>query len=582
MNTKEWEFQRRLRRAVSRRPFLILVRHFSRRAVGGSDTASEVDLGVGGVLAILALPGAFTAIGLAMKYGSFFLWIHGTLQRFNSYRASIADEYFFLVYSMAVAGFVTIVRWDHLLPGRRDFANLAALPLKLRSVFLANATALGLTSLVFALDINAFSGFFFPLLITWHGTALGPYFQVCFAHWSAVLGLTLFTMLSILSLQGLLMALLPDALYRRISLALRTVLLVFFLGLLVSAFVFPLSILNVALGTKIAGSWWPPIWFLSLYESLLTPIRELSQYGASWALAALGLAALILTVSFTLSYSRYFLLIAERHDGVSQPSKVSLLRLSWLRHVLRLWLRAGPEIAAFQFVVKTILRSETHLLFAGLWAGIAFLLSLEGLTGVAARGSSAHNGAILAAPLIFSLGLMSGLRYVFDIPSTLSANWAFRLAAGDATLRLERVSKSVILSFALPPVLLIWFPLAVRALGESAAAPALSMDLLFLWIGADLLLLGYRKIPCTCSFTANRDRMLRLLLVCVATLVFVIPIFIRLEAAVVEHPLRLMLFGPALVAAIAIAESAERTRQASAVFEDHGLEPFALLRLAGD
>jgi hypothetical protein len=558
------------------------MQHFAQRAVGASDTTSDVDLGIGGALAILALPGAFTALGLSGKYGSLMHWLRGDLH-FDPYRASVADEYFFIVYSMAVAGFVTILRWDHLLPGRRDFMNLAPLPLKLRSIFLANAAALASAALLFAIDVNLFSGFFFPLLVTFQGS-MQSYFAYCVAHWAGVMGISVFTMLAILALQGLLMAILPDAAYRRISLVFRAALLVFFFALLVSAFVFPLSALNFGLGSRMAGEWWPPIWFLSMVENFLPPLRHYSAMGTGWAVKAMAAALGIAVVSFTLSYRRYFLRIAERPDGTGQPSRVRLIRLEWFDPVLKLWLEPGPELATFRFIVKTLLRSETHLLFVGLWAGIGLLLSLEGLTGApaAAESAGAHTGAILAAPLIFSFALVAGLRFVFDIPAAIEANWVFRLSATEGAIRLEELSRKAVAFFTVPPVMMIWFPLAGRAIGWRDATLALGIDLLVLSLGIDLLLMDFRKIPFTCSFTANRDRMLRLLLTCLLTLVFLIPIVVRVEGAVILHPLRLLIWGPLLIGAAVVIRARERARQNSAVFEDHGVEAFAWLRLSGD
>lgn len=576
-------FRSQINQLLARKPFLGLMRHFAQRAVGASYTAGEVDLGIGGAFAILALPGAFTALALADKYGSLLQWLRGNLH-FDPYRASISDEYFFIVYSMAVAGFVTILRWDHLLPGRRDFTNLAPLPLKLRTIFLANVSALAFVALLFAIDVNLFSGFFFPLLVSMQEDSMKAYFGYCGPHWAGVMGISLFTMLAVLALQGLLMALLPDAAYRRISLVFRAALLVFFFALLVSAFVFPLSALNFDLGSRMAGEWWPPTWFLSMVESLVPRLRQYSPVGSGWAVKAMAVALGIAAISFALSYRRYFLRIAERPDGTAQPSRARLVRIEWFDPVLKLWLRPGAELATFRFIVKTLLRSETHLLFVGLWAGIGLLLSLQGLTGArsAIEGSGAYTSAILAAPLIFSFALVAGLRFVFDIPAAVESNWVFRLSATEGALRLEELSRKVVAFFAVPPVMMIWFPLAGRALGWMDATLALGIDLLLLSLGIDLLLIGFQKIPFTCSFTANRDRMLRLLLTCLVTLVFLIPILVRLEGSIVLHPLSLMIWGPLLIGAVVAIRARERARQDTAVFEDRGVEAFALLRLSGD
>lgn len=124
--------RQRLEAEIVRCPFLLLIRHFAQCAVGGSDTVSDVDLAIGSTLAILAVPGAFTSLALMGKYSSLIQWLRGL--HFNPYRVSIPDEYFFIVYSMAITGLVTLLRWDHLLPGRRDYTNGAS-PAKVEIYF---------------------------------------------------------------------------------------------------------------------------------------------------------------------------------------------------------------------------------------------------------------------------------------------------------------------------------------------------------------------------------------------------------------------------------------------------------------
>ena len=118
---------------LQRRPFFRLVVHFGAKTVGISSTG-DFDFGLNGALAILALPAAFTTLLLLDKYASLLQWLRGVPQ-FNPYNACIPDEYFFIVYSMAVTGSITLMRWGHLLPDARDFANLAPLPLPLRAIF---------------------------------------------------------------------------------------------------------------------------------------------------------------------------------------------------------------------------------------------------------------------------------------------------------------------------------------------------------------------------------------------------------------------------------------------------------------
>src|SRR5215475_4338004 len=102
---------RRRARAASAGPFARLVRHFLHKLV----RASEIDLGIGGLLAVLAAPGAFTAMLMLDKYSAFLNWYRGRL-RDDLYITSIPDKYLFITLAMAVSGIVTVLKWDRILP----------------------------------------------------------------------------------------------------------------------------------------------------------------------------------------------------------------------------------------------------------------------------------------------------------------------------------------------------------------------------------------------------------------------------------------------------------------------------------
>jgi hypothetical protein len=551
--------------------------------VGGSDTASDVDLGLAGALAILGVPGAFFAIMLLDKYSSLLQWLRG-LPRFNPYRVSISDEYFFIVYAMTITGLVTLLRWDHLLPGRRDFVNLAPLPISMRAIFLANITALGGTALLFAIDVNCVSSFLFPMFVTLQVGTARAFLEFAAAHAVAVMGISFFTFVALIAIQGLLMSMLPEATYRRVSMAVRTVLLVFFFALLVSALLFPLSALNFRLGSKMAGAWWPPIWFLALFESRLSELKNMTPVSSGLALWAMAGAAGLAMVSFALSYRRYFLRIAERPEGPMKPSRVGVFGLDRVIGALGWWVKPGPESAIYRFVLKTLVRSETHLLFLGLWVGIGLLLSLEGLNTTARIGAD-HRipmGAVLAAPLIFAYAVLAGLRFVFEVPAALEANWLFRLAATEGMAAPEVVCRKIMVSCILPWLVAMWFPFAIWRAGWVEGLLSLGADLLFILLGIELMLLGFRKIPFTCSFTADRDRMLRLLLGSLLVLLFVVPALVGVEAAILRQPWKLVIYGGIATAAVVYLHRRDREFTRTTLFEDKGIEAFALLRLSGD
>ena len=122
------------------RPFGRLVRQFLARTASGSNASadSDLDLGIGGLLGLLATPGAFTCFLLLDKYSTFLNWYRGR-RHIDIYLVSLSDKYLFIALAMAVTGIVTVLKWDKILPDSQDYLNLAPLPVRRRTILLANA-----------------------------------------------------------------------------------------------------------------------------------------------------------------------------------------------------------------------------------------------------------------------------------------------------------------------------------------------------------------------------------------------------------------------------------------------------------
>src|SRR5580698_9220508 len=152
----------RIQRAAQR-PFVRLVMHFLARLVrGGHETeTSDFDFGAGPLLGLLAAPGAFCSLVLFEKYSTLQDFI---LQRRhpNVDAMSAPDKYFFICLAMAVAGVVTAIKWDKILPDAQEYLNLAPLPILPRKILLANAAAIAFAVIVFAIDVNGASTALFP------------------------------------------------------------------------------------------------------------------------------------------------------------------------------------------------------------------------------------------------------------------------------------------------------------------------------------------------------------------------------------------------------------------------------------
>ena len=252
---------------LPRTPFGSLAAYFVKRlfAPEDEDRNEEISLGLGVVVALLASPGAFASIFLLDKYSTLLQWLRGQ-RHFDFLRASAGDEYFFVVLSMTITGLVMLMRWNRLFPDRRDFANLAALPIPINHIFLANFAALGGLALVFAIDVNLVSCFFFPAFVTASNGRLSVFLNVGTAHIITVFSATLFSFFALFALVGLLTLVLPARCLRPISVAVRILLAVILMVEFFSNFF--LQLFSGHLPKYASGylQWLPSFWFVGIYE----------------------------------------------------------------------------------------------------------------------------------------------------------------------------------------------------------------------------------------------------------------------------------------------------------------------------
>lgn len=474
-------------------PFLRLVAHFVTTIFksGDSTRETEVEFGLGGILGILAVPGAFLSFFLFDKYSSLMRFLR--MQRsFDHYVASIPDKYFFLVFSMAITGIVVMLKWEKILPGRQDYLQLAPLPVSTRTIFLANLTAIVLLAAVFAIDVNFASTLIFPMIVT---AETGTFLE--FLAFVAVHGLcaglaSAFTFFAALGLIGMLMAFLPQRFFHQVSIYLRIAVIVYLLALLVTSFSVPRMIRTDPDGLV---QYLPPAWFLGLYQKLQnhsTPVFDEFSERALWATAiALGAAL----VGYAVSYSRYFLRIPERAELSLGTRDIRPSRW-WRWWPARLWPTPFDE-AVFQFCWRTLWRSPRHCLVFGGFVGLGFVLAVQ--TAFAAPAGELDS-RWLSLPLILAFFVISGLRLVFEMPATVDANWIYQVALDAGQHRARAVGRLLMLCFLLP---FLWLPTLAVSGWAFGWVIAIEHTVFVVFVSlalAEIFLFNFRKIPFACTF----------------------------------------------------------------------------------
>ena len=258
--------------------------------------------------------------------------------------------------------------------------------------------------------------------------------------------------------------------------------------------------------------WFPPLWFLGVYQTLLGLGGKVFHSLAWTAVLALGLVALACGAGYIINYRRHMQRALEA-VGTSSPKRFWLAG-STLWILTRLVLRKPLERATYFFVLNTLMRSTKHRLYLAAYVGAGFALAAFGMFQVVIHTEDPSVSAIffqpseasLAAPLILSFFLLSGMRIVFTIPAELRANWVFQIAEDENRLDcFAGVRKVMIVRAAL--LLVSFFPVYAYLWGWAPACQQLIFSLTLSLILIELLLMKFREIPFTCSYQPGKANM---------------------------------------------------------------------------
>ena len=340
----------------------------------------EMNIALGVILILLALPGTLVSLLLFEKYGSLIRWMRGD-GVFDPFTATIPDEYFFIVLSMVVTGAAAVWRWDALFLDRRDYSNIVPLPVSLRRIFLGNLVAILLLVAALTIDVNAASFLLFPVAVVGSQVSLGVFLQFAAGHAVTVILASAFSFFAVFAVIGLLMAILPYALFRRVSVYVRFLIALFFLALLTTSFCRdfiprPGRPDEQARGQSSASRLVP--------RHRSNPLGQRPQsvfcgYDAHCASRAGNCCRGRHSVVYS-RFRRSFVCIPETPElGPLPRSQFHLLPVSLFDRTI---LRDSPQRACFHFITRTLLRSEAHLQIASAFVAIGLVVSAQAFASV--------------------------------------------------------------------------------------------------------------------------------------------------------------------------------------------------------
>ena len=481
-----------------------LRRHFFRRFFDSEliSDPGQAKVVAGGALAI--------AVSLSLVFAQAYYHKYNLLDHLPDagpyHRAILADMLFVISLAMTIVALFTTLEWPSLFPGLRDYLALAALPLRMRELFVAKFTALLAFMSLAIVSTTALPSLVFPAVMSGaYGTHMLRQVPGIFVSASMA---GFFVFFTLVTAQGVLLNILPVRQFSRVSLALQGALLGVFLCAL--PLVFSIPDLYPYMELRPAWAMWvPPLWFLGVDQAIAGNPEPLALRLTQLAFASVAASAVTAILVYLWSYRRHRTRVIES-PGIEGTTS----QKPWTAAAASRFLPDLRSLAVFGFIAKSLARSRQHRLILTAFAAIALAVICEGFASLVLEGGAFHRvsmhteafrQAAIAVPLALSLFTLAGLRYLFRLPVELRANWVFRIhEPGNAPGLLAGV-ESFVLFWGVIPVALLTLPVEITLLGPRAGLQASLLCLLASLILMELLLLPFEKIPFTSSYFPGRD-----------------------------------------------------------------------------
>jgi len=444
---------------------------------------------------------------------------------------------------------LTLLEWDVLFLDRRDFVNLAGLPIRPGTLFRAKFVSFLFFVALFSFAVNALSvvaiGFYLP---QWIGNSLGCLVRYMIAHFLSMTAALFFAFFLVLSLKAVLLFFLGPRSFRIASLAVRFILSIGCVAFILTFF-FNSNYLEhqfEGLGDlrsrdPAAALAVPSLWFTGIYEVLIgrgNPINDAAAFRGMAATLALGLFAFFSLAWSYRKHMRKSLEIRTRRRPFHRIGERILILFDGFV------LRNPIQRAVFHFF-GTTLRNSPRLkvrLAGSLAIALGFqLVLLSPVTRLTPgfqlpASPEASSLYFLHAPLILAIALLIGLRTGVNIPLSAEANWIFRLTESPVRRPYFSALKKAVLIFALLPLFFVLFIGHAFLWGPGPAALHSLFGFICALFFREILFWRYAKIPFSCLVVPGKAQIQKYWLLYFLAFILTITILSLAERALFRHP----------------------------------------------
>jgi hypothetical protein len=404
---------------------------------------------------------------------------------------------FFVLYSFVAMGIATLFEWDLFFPDLLDVVVLTTLPVVNRRLFLARVAAIAILVGGFLFDANILAPLVLPSAIDPPNIA-----RFLAGHLLAVTGSGLYAALFILALQGVLLSVLGERLFRKLSLLIQGLSISILLMLLLLFPVLSAAVPVLLQSGSVYSLLFPPFWFLGVYQRLMDGPTALPVYTrlAETGWVALMVTASLAAVAYPIAYTRKVRQLVEGPGTRTRRRRASLpmhklLHVTLIRHPVRR--------AVFHFISETLFRVPRYQIYLVFYGGVGLSVVVASML----RFTVAHQrvqmeisaDGIRAATAIVGFWLIAGMRMAFVSSGNQKGNWLFRVVHG----RPPHFSALIEELLAANVWILVWGE--IITLGFCLALRAISPPILQNWWakGAQMLVSGGMCLLLTDVFFLN-------------------------------------------------------------------------------
>lgn len=482
-------------------------------------------------------------------------------------------EHYFISTTMLVIGLITVVSWDATFPDRRDIMVLSPLPVAPRTIFFAKVAASAAVLCLALLTLNVASGILLPLLVgPMHGSEWG-FFRSLPALWVTLIASSAFLYCSVLTVQGFTSLVLPRHIFLRVSAFLQLAAFGVFLGVYFAqpSLTTPQALADPNNHWILACS--PSYWFFALFNQLNGTLPIRFAWLASRAWSGLGFVACEAIGLSILCYLRNMKKTVEQPDLVKGGRSLGQIPA----------LGSSLQTAIAMFSIRSLIRSRQHRVAFAFYLAIVLGIGLSLLRSeLAAPTPLPVSMDLLVSTFLMIFFAVAGLRSVFSLPISLTANWVLRTTQIRPSVQYVAATRHALLILAVIPIWLLSLALSFNFTPLSEVAAHLIVLALLGCIMVEISLIGFYKVPFTCSYLPGKANVQLAFWGFVIVLIAVIVPCLQFELRALHNPYNFKLLLTVLAAGEVTLYAFNRRRAKSAViyFEEVPEEIITTLRLS--